>query len=241
MSIKVETEVFEGPIDLLIHLIRKREVSIYDIPISEITEEFLSYIETMQNLNIHVAGEFILMAATLAKIKSEFLIPKEEVQDPRKELVRVIEDYLKFKKAGRELEELESKALRYYPHDPSALVFQFQERVRIANTPEDLGRAFERLLIKDMPFQPKAGIRFSAETFRIPDKMEEIRLCMNGKCLLRFSVFVRKSSCRLEAITYFLALLELSKRGEVATFTDGEEIFISKVFDIGKERLPVTA
>jgi len=236
MNIKVETEAFEGPLDLLVYLIKKREVSIYDIPIAEITEEFLNYIYTMQELNIPLASEFLLMAATLARIKSEYLIPREESEDPRKELVQIIEEYLKSKKAAKELEKLEEEALKYYPHDPSELIFQFQEKIKIANTVTDLQKAFQNILLKSQPRRIKIGIKLSEESFKIPDKMEEIRYLMREKYLLPFSELVKKSSCRLEVITYFLAILELSKRGEIATFTDGEEIFISRVFKLSPKK-----
>jgi len=147
MNIRIETETFEGPLDLLVYLIKKREVSIYDIPIAEITEEFLDYIYTMQELNIPLASEFLLMAATLARIKSEYLIPREESEDPRKELVQIIEEYLKSKKAAKELEKLEEEALKCYPHDPSELIFQFQEKIKIANTVTDLQKAFQNILL----------------------------------------------------------------------------------------------
>ncbi|TCK03451.1 segregation and condensation protein A [Phorcysia thermohydrogeniphila] len=236
MNIRVETEAFEGPLDLLVYLIKKREVSIYDIPIAEITEEFLNYIYTMQELNIPLASEFLLMAATLARIKSEYLIPRENSEDPRKELVQIIEEYLKSKKAAKELEKLEDEALKFYPHDPSELIFQFQDKVKIANTAEDLQRALQNILLKNQPTKIKIGIKLSGESFKIPDKMEEIRHLMKDKYLVPFSELVRKSSCRLEIITYFLAILELSKLGEISTFTDGEEIFISKVFRLSPKR-----
>ncbi|RUM42533.1 MAG: chromosome segregation protein ScpA [Desulfurobacterium sp.] len=239
MNIKVETEVFEGPLDLLVYLIKKREVSIYDIPIAEITEEFLNYIYTMQELNIPLASEFLLMAAILARIKSEYLIPREESKDPRKELVQIIEEYLKSKKAAKELEKLEDKALKYYPHDPSELIFQFQDKVKIANTAEDLRRALQNLLSKEQTTRIKVGIELSAESFKIPDKVEEIRYLMKEKYLLPFSELIKRSSCKLEAITYFLAVLELSKQGEVSTFTDGEEIFISRVFKLSPKAIKV--
>jgi len=235
VEIKVETPIFEGPMELLIYLIKKREVSIYDIPIAEITEEFLNYIYAMQELNIPLASEFLLMAATLARIKSEYLIPGEEEEDPRKELVQIIEEYLKSKRATEELEKLEERALRFLPHDPTDLIFQFQEKVKIANTVEDLQRAFKEVL--ERKFQPrlKIGLSLSSESFKVSDKVGEIRALLNRNYLLKFSDFIRKSSCKLEAITYFLAVLELSKLGEASTFTDGEEIFISRVIPLKKE------
>ena len=234
MALKVETPVFEGPLDLLIYLIKKREVSIYDIPIAEITEEFLNYIYRMQELNIPLASEFLLMAATLARIKSEYLIPKDEEEDPRKELVQIIEEYLKSKKAAQELEKLEEEASRYLKHDPSDLIFQFQDKVKIANTVEDLKEALIGIFERQKPQKLKIGIRLSSESFKVSDKVEEIKELMRKNYLIPFSTLLKRSSCKLEAITYFLAILELTKLGEVATFTDGEELFISRVFPLNR-------
>jgi len=232
MAIKIETEVFEGPLDLLVYLIKKREVSIYDIPIAEITEEFLNYIYTMQELNIPLASEFLVMAATLAKIKSELLIPKDDDEDPRKKIVQIIEEYLKSKKASKVLEELEDKALSFYTNDPSDLIFQFQDKIKIANTVYDLKLAFENVLRKSFKPKIKIGINISSDAFKVSEKIVEIKESLKGKHLLPLSSFIKKSSCKLEAITYFLAVLELSKLGEVSTFTDGEEIFITPVFKL---------
>ena len=234
MVIKVETPVFEGPLDLLIYLIKKREVSIYDIPIAEITEEFLNYIYRMQELNIPLASEFLLMAATLARIKSEYLIPREEEEDPRKELVQIIEEYLKSKKAAQELEKLEEEAAKYLKHDPSDLIFQFQDKIKIANTVEDLKEALVGIFERKRPKKLKIGLTLSSESFKVSDKVEEIKNLMRENYLIPFSKLLKRSSCKLEAITYFLAVLELAKLGEIATFTDGEEIFISRVFPLNR-------
>lgn len=234
MALKVETPVFEGPLDLLIYLIKKREVSIYDIPIAEITEEFLNYIYRMQELNIPLASEFLLMAATLARIKSEYLIPKDEEEDPRKELVQIIEEYLKSKKAAQELEKLEEEASRYLKHDPSDFIFQFQDKIKIANTVEDLKEALISVFERQKPQKLKIGIRLSSESFKVSDKVGEIKELMRKNYLIPFSTLLERSSCKLEAITYFLAILELTKLGEVATFTDGEELFISRVFPLNR-------
>ena len=110
MSARVQLEVFEGPLDLLLHLIKKNEVSIADIPIATITEQYLSTLELMQGLNLDVAGEFLVMAATLIHIKSRMLLPpgenedeEEEEGDPREELIRRLLEYQRFKEAAEEL------------------------------------------------------------------------------------------------------------------------------------------
>jgi len=235
MEVKVETPIFEGPLELLIYLIKKREVSIYDIPIAEITEEFLNYIYTMQELNIPLASEFLLMAATLARIKSEYLIPREEEEDPRRELVQIIEEYLKSKRGAEELVKLEERAIKYLPHDPSDLIFQFQEKVKIANTPQDLQRALKEVIERELRPKLKIGLNISSDAFKVPEKMEEIKSSLKRSYILKLSDFIKKSSCKLEAITYFLAILELAKLGEASIFTDGEEIFITRVIPLKRE------
>ncbi len=240
MRIRVETETFEGPLDLLVHLIKKREVSIYDIPIAEITEEFLNYIQTMQELSIPLASEFLVMAATLVRIKSEFLLPSEEGEKLKEELVQLIEEYLKSKRAAKELEKLEERASRYHTNDPSDLIFRFQEKVKIANTVEELKEAFVNVLERAYKPKIKVGIHISGDAFKVSDKVEEIRAIMKERYLIAFSEFIKRSSCKLEAITYFLALLELSKLGEISFFTDREEIYVTRVFPISRrEETPV--
>ncbi len=112
LPLKVKLETFEGPLDLLLYLIKKNEIDIYDIPISVITQQYLEYLEIMKNLNLDVAGEFLLMAATLLHIKSKMLLPpteeeegegEKEEEDPRAELVRRLLEYQRFKEAAQEL------------------------------------------------------------------------------------------------------------------------------------------
>ena len=119
MSYKVKLEVFEGPLDLLLYLIKKEELDIYDIPIAKITDQYLEYLELMKLLDLNIAGEFLVMAATLIHIKSKLLLPPDEVQaedaeeaDPRAELVKRLLEYKKFKEAASELSSMESRQNR---------------------------------------------------------------------------------------------------------------------------------
>ena len=116
---KVKLPNFEGPLDLLLYLIKKEEIDIYDIPIAEITKQYLGYIDLMRELDLEVAGEFILMAATLIQIKVRMLLPKseepaEEEEDPRAELVRRLLEYQRFKEVAESLEEMEANHRRLY-------------------------------------------------------------------------------------------------------------------------------
>ncbi|WP_457568592.1 segregation and condensation protein A [Desulfurobacterium sp.] len=225
---RVDLELFEGPLELLIYLIKKREVSIYDIPISEITEEFLNYIETMQELNIPLASEFLVMAATLAKIKSEMLIPREKDYDPRKAIVQAIEEYLKIKKGVKKLEELENTAAESFTNNTADIVFQFQDKIKIANTPEDLKEALINLLEKSEP-EIKTRISLNSEKFKVSTKIEKIRKILKKKNLIKFSELTGKTTCKLETIVYFLAILELCKTGEIAVYQEENDIVISRI------------
>ncbi|MBU1852515.1 MAG: segregation/condensation protein A, partial [Candidatus Omnitrophica bacterium] len=116
MSYKVKLEIFEGPLDLLLYLIKKSELDIYDIPIASITEQYLEYLELMRMLDLNIAGEFLVMAATLIHIKSKMLLPveekevlPEEEEDPREELVRRLLEYKRFKEAAGVLQDLEGQ------------------------------------------------------------------------------------------------------------------------------------
>ena len=118
-SYSVKLDVFEGPLDLLLFLIKRDKVDIYDIPIAHITRQYLEYIELMEELNLEIAGEFIVMAATLMRIKVRMLLPRtqdeEEEEDPREELVAALLEYRKFKEAAQILREKETEQSGWFP------------------------------------------------------------------------------------------------------------------------------
>lgn len=116
MSYAVRIEAFEGPLDLLLYLIRKAEMDIYDIPIAQVTQQYLDYIDVMQGLDLEVAGDFLVMAATLMQIKARMLLPSPAVEedDPRLELVRQLEEYQLFRQAANDLAEREEEYTQYY-------------------------------------------------------------------------------------------------------------------------------
>ncbi len=236
---KVDLELFEGPLDLLIYLIKKREVSIYNIPISEITEEFLHFIETMRELNIPLASEFIVMAATLTKIKSEMLIPREEEYDPRKTIVQAIEEYLKIKKGVKKLEDFENAHAEKFSNNIADIVFNFQDKVKIDNTIEDLENALSSLLEKKNDKQ-EIGISLNSEKFKVSAKIEQLRNIFKKKDTVKFSELSRKSSCKLETIVYFLAILELCKIGEAAVHQGENEIIVSRICKLLTDNLLLT-
>lgn len=212
-SLPVKLEVFEGPLDLLLHLIRESKVDIADIPIAAVTEQYLGYLELMKTLNLDVAGEFLVMAATLMHIKSRMLLPVEEEQsleegeDPRQELVRQLQEYQKFKEAALALGDLEEKRSRVFvrrsigPEEPKRTDYPIETSLF------ELLTALKSLLDKVPETEP---LEFRADQLSIAEKITEIleRLSeLEGE--VAFEDLFRRSREREEIIITFLALLEL--------------------------------
>lgn len=214
MTYKVKLEVFEGPLDLLLYLIKKEELNIYDIPVARITDQYLEYLELMQLLDLDIAGEFLVMAATLMHIKSRMLLPPdetaedEEEQDPRAELVRRLLEYKKFKEAASQLAHMESQHKHLFPR---VAPFPAEE----AAAPKDmlfeaslfdLITAFTKVL-KDIPKDVFHEV--VKEQFTVSQKMHDILHMMVEKSSLFFMDLFRAAKSKREIITTFLALLEL--------------------------------
>ncbi|OGP10508.1 MAG: hypothetical protein A3G39_03830 [Deltaproteobacteria bacterium RIFCSPLOWO2_12_FULL_43_16] len=221
MSYKVKLEIFEGPLDLLLHLIKQNEVDIYDIPISIITAQYLEYVEMMKTLNLEVAGEFLLMAATLIHIKSKMLLPfseeageeKEEGGDPRQELIRRLLEYQKYKEASAQLEQMMILGRDTFTKGqmPAGDRFQIcpQEEGGLVNLSLfDLLEALKDVLAK----APKTiGFDIALEHITIADRINFImELLSKEKSITFFSLFPSSSS-RAMIVTTFLAMLELTK------------------------------
>ncbi len=235
-TIKVDTNLFEGPIDLLVYLVTKREVDIRSISISEITDEFLNYINSMRNLNIPVASDFILMAAILTKLKSEAVFSTEDNQKPKEVLSKIIDMYISSKKAAENIKNLEEESTKSFYNDPSDLIFYLQEKPIIANTAKDLREAFEKL---ENNKKPRTYIKIKQETLKVSDKIEELRKILDDEPLVSFSRILKKSLSKFEAVTYFMALLELCRMGEASTFNDKGKLFVSKVFKLFPNNLNI--
>lgn len=220
---KVELEVFEGPLDLLLYLIRKDEVDIYDIPIERITTQYMEYLNLMRMLDLSIAGEFIVMAATLMMIKSRMLLPveerddlpaEEEEEDPRWELVRQLVEYKKFKDAAALLQDWEATQENAFLHGGDGVIVE----------PDEPGRAMQDVNIFDLisafneVFQRAAqedlGEIF-AEQFTVAEQLESIlHRIRGGGSVMFFDLFTDMSS-RQEIVCTFLALLELIKIRQV--------------------------
>ncbi len=221
MKYKVKLEIFEGPLDLLLYLIKKNEVDISDIPIAEITDQYLEYLEMMKMLDLDIAGEFIVMAATLMQIKSRMLLPPDEVPedeteeaDPRTELVKKLLEYKKFKEAADRLAEIEAVTSQQYTR-------KTEERP----TPEiedenaffeanifDLLTAFSKIL-KEVP--KEAFHKVVKEKFTVADKIHDIVHMLVNEPKVYFSRLFKAAESKIEIIVTFLAVLELIRLKEI--------------------------
>jgi len=204
MIIQVALPVFEGPLDLLLHLIKQNKIDIYDIPIALITKQYLEYLEIMKELDLEIASEFLVMAATLIYIKSKMLLPKqeqpEEEEDPRKELVEQLIEYEKIKEASQLLKERYKIWSKAFPRNTSKEQEIFLEELSIF----DLFQAFKKILDK-----PQPKIYIPKETIKIEEKIEQILNVLNFKKSITFQELFSPDCSKLEIIVTFLALLEL--------------------------------
>ena len=214
MDYEVKLDVFEGPMDLLLHLIRKNEVDIFDIPIATITDQYLEYIEMLKALNINVAGDFLVMASTLTHIKSKMLLPyyDDEEEDPRVEITRPLLEYLRLKEIAGELSEREllGRDIFLHPLAPDILE-QVQGEESLLNVSLfQLIDAFRRIVDE---LKPGTSLQFVRRKWSLKDRIAFImnRVKQNGT--VYFRDLFDKASTLDELIVTFLALLELAQTG----------------------------
>ena len=210
----IKIDAFEGPMDLLMHLIEKNKIDIYDIPIAELTRQYLDYLDKFREFNMEIASSFLVMAATLLQIKSRMMLPKapqaegEPEEDPRFELVQRILEYRKFKQVSQVLGDMAGVQERFVAREPMELPVHHLPPGNLSL--RQLVEAFHTVLsVKEELSIPKALVE--PEEYSIKDKMEDIILLLGrsrGKLL--FSEAFR-SGTRGELIVTFLALLELMK------------------------------
>ncbi|MBQ3288833.1 MAG: segregation/condensation protein A [Kiritimatiellae bacterium] len=227
---KVNLDIFEGPLDLLLYLIRREELDIYDIPIEHITAEYMRFLEDARRLNLDIAGEFIVMAATLMVIKSRMLLPvsrrvaetddAEEWVDPRLDLVRQLVEYKKFKDAAGRLELLEARAANSFDYGGGRPKFEKTAADALGALAGldlyDLLTAFQSVLARanEVPHEELKGVRYS-----VPDKMDYVldRVRRAGQVSF-LSLFDPERSPKGEIIVTFLALLELLRQHRVIVY-----------------------
>jgi segregation and condensation protein A len=213
----IQLDNFTGPLDLLLHLIRKNEVEITDIPIAEITVQYLAIIDTLQTLNLDLAGEFLLMAATLLHIKSRMLLPQvaedggedEDEEDPRAELVRRLLEYQKYKDAAEQLDGLPQLSRDLFTRAaPAPEVVEEAEEGFAAVGLYDLLQAFQALL-RERP-EPLVH-EVSAEQLSVAERINRILEALHAQQSIAFDELFEGQQARQEVIVTFLAMLELVK------------------------------
>ncbi len=223
-SIKVP--VFEGPLDLLLHLIKENKIDIYDIPISLITHQYLKYIEMIKELNLEIASEFLVMAATLIYIKSRMLLPPdetietEEQEDPRVGLVQRLLEYQAYKEVSatlREKEEVWANIFSRPPVDKDEIAFEPEPYPYLFDINIfDLMSALKKIISK----APPEAIKITRETLTVKDRIALILDKMENEHTMRFDALFEGDTTRLQIIVTFLALLEILRLGLVRAYQD---------------------
>ena len=233
----VELEVFEGPLDLLLYLIKKDEVEIYDIPIETVTTQYMEYLGLMRMLDLNIAGEFIVMAATLMMIKSRMLLPVEERQegdeeedddDPRWELVRQLVEYKKFKDAASRLQEMELHQENVFGIGGRAIVMEADDPGVVLQDVSlfDLIAAFNEVL-KNIGSDDIGVIE--ADHVTVAEKIDHLINQLKQNRAITFAALFNNMASRAEIICTFLALLELARLRQVSVIQESsfDEIMIS--------------
>lgn len=229
----LELDVFEGPLDLLLHLINRLEIDIYDIPIAKITNQYLHYLEEMQSNQIDLAGEYFVMAATLMRIKSEMLVPRNENQvelmedhydseDPRKDLIELLLEYRQIKEVIPKFEERQNDRSEYFGKDPAALS-AYREKIELEEQGleiSDLTTIFHEVLTRNQLRKPQPRI-IDSDEITVTEQMKSIysRLLKTEKKSFAFSNLIDQAS-RQEVVVSFLAILELIKDDQILAIQD---------------------
>ncbi len=237
MELTVKLQVFEGPLDLLLHLLEKNKVNIYDIPIVEITNQYMAYISEMKRQDLNIMSEFLVMAATLIDIKSKMLLPKEESEeeeeDPRAELVQKLLEYKMYKCMSYELKDRQIEAERVLFKVPTIPeeVRMYEEPVNIEELVSDitlkkLNAIFKSIMKKQVdkidPIRSQFG-KIEKEEVSLEERMEYLEKYAMLHRNFSFRGLLEAQSSKMEIIVTFLAILELMKTGKI--FISQENIF----------------
>ena len=220
MAYQVKLENFEGPMDLLLYFIRRDELDIYDIPIGQITKDFVDMIEEWKRLNMLIAGEFIVMAATLMRVKAKMMIPRPELDDegviidPRTELMQQLIDYKRFRDAAEMLGSIAEERSHTVPR-------QFEQDIKVLDGDEigtllrdvtlyDLARVFKEAM-ENRPVMSQ--FELNREPIKLEQQKEFLFKYFDGDGRLKFSTLLKNLKTRLEIIVTFLAILDLVREG----------------------------
>ncbi len=238
MAIEVKLEIFEGPLDLLLHLIEKNKLDIYDIPIVEITNQYLEYVKNMETKDMNVMSEFLLMAATLVDIKCKMLLPREvdeegEVEDPRAELVQKLLEYKMYKYMSFELKDMQQSAHKYLYKKQT-----LPDEVADYRQPVDYEELIGELTLKKLheifksiekkqsdkidPIRSTFG-KIEREEVDMDQKMEDVLLYAKQKGTFSFRELLTMQASKMNVIVTFLVILELMKVGKI--MLEQQELF----------------
>lgn len=229
MAVRYKLETFEGPLDLLLHLIERAEIDIYDIPIAEITDQYIAYLEQLEYPDLETTSEFLVMASTLLSIKSRMLLPKppaiepdaeeEEGEDPREELVQKLIEYRKYKMLAAELQKRELERSLFYSREPMDLTPYLPEAAPNPLDglyPADLLLAFHRLMSECSKRNAVATIR--RDEISVKDKIRSLLHLLRARKTVLFSRLFDDHYSRAEIVATFLALLEMIKHKWVTCY-----------------------
>ncbi|MDA1272871.1 MAG: segregation/condensation protein A [Verrucomicrobia bacterium] len=242
---KVKLEVFEGPLDLLLYLVKKEEVDIYQVNLTKIAGQFIEYIEVMRQMDLDVAGDFLVMAATLMYIKSRELLPVDQqaaveeddlIDDPRWDLIRKLVEYKKFKDAASEFQELETIQANSFPRQPGK--FQppvdqppLRHEVSLFDLITAVGAVLKRFN------KPSETRDVFEDQWTVSEKIEHLMGILNSRSRVRFSELFEGTTSRTEVVVTFLAMLELIRLKQLAVFQ--QEPFSEIVLSVSDTPAPL--
>ena len=217
MNYQCDLDIFEGPLDLLLHLIKEQKMDIYDIRVAEITKQYLEYLDLLSELNLEMVGEYLIMAAELTKIKSKTLLPAQETEedvlaasgeDPRAELMRRLLEYQRYKEAAFELRQKEYNQQQLFTRIGEVEIDDSEEEVLIEANVFDLLTAFQKVL-KEKAFVKDYEIKVT--TLSVSDRIGDVMEILNASESVTFASLFTVLNTRQEVIVTFLAILELMR------------------------------
>ena len=221
---KVQFEVFEGPLDLLLYLIKQEEVDIYEVNLTKLATQFIAHIDLMREFDLEIAGEFLVMASTLMYIKSRELLPvdqqvvvegEDEGEDPRWELIRQLVEYKKFKDAAAQLQVREGEQENIFPRVPGKIEFAAAPTAAPTVSIFDLLNAVN-LVLQRFTKRDESSREIYEDKWTVSEKIEYVMSVLNSRPSVRFAELFENASSRTEVICTFLALLELIRLKQLA-------------------------
>lgn len=229
---------FEGPLDLLLHLIKQDKKDIFDINITEITEKYVEYIKKMEELNLDVASEYLVMAAELIEMKSRHLLPienkqenEEEVENPEEELKKRLLEYQKYKETKNTFLELAEKRSNYYTKTPEKMTLYTDKKIINSNevTANDLLNALQKLLERRL-YQKPLNTKITQKELSVKERVDKIRNILRKEKTIRFDDLFDRFEKSYVIVT-FLSILEMAKNGEInlKQKNNFEEIYLERV------------